>query len=308
MATRLFFHAALNTLPGTFTVGKRSALVQDYLALGGDIIATMNTTIGSLMVLNEGNSLASAASQNGYYGVYCSGAFNAGQNVGGGGQTITINIAMYEASANMNMGAGMSGYIYAWRPSNGTLVGVVSDNLALSGDVEPGSFSIRAVQGTTVATTQVAVLAGDVLICEVWQTHTQADAVSRVGRLYYDGTVVTTVNNTIVTDHASFLDFSADTMTFTQSFSPGAISMNDSLYRWLGNRGFTGTLNDRQKQYLISVAIGSSATDTLNDLWIRYGLQQGYGVAIQQIQRNWAIANGSTSTLTWNDAMGTLPP
>lgn len=84
--------------------------------------------------------------------------------------------------------------------------------------------------------------------------------------------------------------------------------MNDSLYRWLGNRGFTGTIRDRQKQYLTSVAIGASATDTVNDLWIRYGLQQGYGVEIQQIQRNWAIANGSTSTLTWNDVMGTLPP
>jgi hypothetical protein len=84
--------------------------------------------------------------------------------------------------------------------------------------------------------------------------------------------------------------------------------MNDSLYTWLTNRGFTGSLNDAQKQYLVSVTIGSTADDALNDLWVSYGIQQGYGVEIQEIQLNWAIAQGSTSTLTWNDAMGTLPP
>lgn len=84
--------------------------------------------------------------------------------------------------------------------------------------------------------------------------------------------------------------------------------MNDSLNRWLTNRGFTGSLNDKQKQYLVSVTAGATSADALNDLWVRYGLQQAYGLEIQSIQRNWAIANGATSTLTWNDAMGSLPP
>jgi hypothetical protein len=84
--------------------------------------------------------------------------------------------------------------------------------------------------------------------------------------------------------------------------------MNDSLYRWLTNRGFTGSLEDAEQQYLVSVVVGATSSDALNDLWLRYGLQQGYGVEIQEIQLNWAIFNGSTSTLTWNDAMGTLPP
>ncbi len=84
--------------------------------------------------------------------------------------------------------------------------------------------------------------------------------------------------------------------------------MNDSMYRWLTNRGFTGSLDDATKQYLLTVVTGSSATDTVNDLWVAGGIQQGYGVELQQIQRNWAIAQGATSTLTWNDAMGTLPP
>lgn len=46
---------------------------------------------------------------------------------------------------------------------------------------------------------------------------------------------------------------------------------------------------------------------SVNDLWYAYGLQQGYGLELQEIQKNWAIAQGATSTLTWNDAMSTLP-
>lgn len=85
--------------------------------------------------------------------------------------------------------------------------------------------------------------------------------------------------------------------------------MNDSLDRWLTNRGFTGSLDDKIKAYLISVVAGSAGTDTVNDLWIEYGSQQGYSATdINGIQLNWAIDQGATSTLTWNDAMGTLPP
>lgn len=84
--------------------------------------------------------------------------------------------------------------------------------------------------------------------------------------------------------------------------------MNDSLYRWLTNRGFTGSLNGAARQYLASVTVGATPTDGLNDLWLRYGLQQGYGTGLQEIQKNWAIAQGSTSNATWNDAMSTLPP
>lgn len=80
--------------------------------------------------------------------------------------------------------------------------------------------------------------------------------------------------------------------------------MNDSLYRWLKNRGYTGTLNDA----LFQALTGSVIKNSVNDLWIQLGLAQGYGVEEQGIQRQWAVVTGSTSTITWNDAMGTLPP
>jgi hypothetical protein len=84
--------------------------------------------------------------------------------------------------------------------------------------------------------------------------------------------------------------------------------MNDSLNRWLTNRGYTGSLNDKIIQYLRVAVLTSTPTDTVNDLWIKGGIQEGFGTELRTIQKNWAIAQGATSTLTWNDAMGTLPP
>jgi len=47
---------------------------------------------------------------------------------------------------------------------------------------------------------------------------------------------------------------------------------------------------------------------SVNDLWLAYGLQEGYGTELQEIQLAWAKTQGATSTLTWNGAMSTLPP
>lgn len=83
--------------------------------------------------------------------------------------------------------------------------------------------------------------------------------------------------------------------------------MNDSLSRWLTNRGYTGSLDDKVKQYLMfATSLGSQFS--VNDLWFELGFANGYGTKIQDIQKNWAIDKGATSTLTWNDAMATLPP
>lgn len=86
--------------------------------------------------------------------------------------------------------------------------------------------------------------------------------------------------------------------------------MNDSMYRWLTNRGFTGSLEDATKQYLLSVVFGATGEETLHDLWMMWGIQTGLieGAGLQRTQIAWAILQGSESYLTWNDAMGTLPP
>lgn len=443
MATRLYFHAASNSLPGTFPAGEQSSVAANFTASGANTLRTMDTTVGVAQTNITGTTLAQTAQQIGFFGFFCSPPFDVDQTVGTNGQTITLNIANQESSSSANAWADLRFNLYIWRPSTGAVVGSIQDQGTLTGDAEPGAFnSERVNQGTRTGSTPIAALAGDVLICEVWERHTQATSIAYTCNFYFDGTTTNTTTNAVVSNHASFLDFGTDTLTFeavpvNASFSNtfgsmsliaaaiagseasfdntfasvglsasmetvfvastsftldsigltadaqmsgtavectfsnvfdgvdlagaaetvmsaalsstfggvgltaaavfdldfsaafsrtfasialaadafivpplpfiGTTTMNDSLDRWLTNRGFTGTLQDKQWQYLRSVVVGASDTDTLNDLWLKGGLQQGYGTEIQQIQLNWAINQGATSTLTWEDAMGSLP-
>lgn len=244
MATRLYFHNATNGLSGTFPSGKQSALTQSYAATGATTLKTMDTTVGVAQASMAGASLAVTTAQNGFYGFFTSPAFSGSQNVGGGSQTVTLNIANQENNLFMNIGTNLTACIYVWRPSTGAVVGTVCANLALTGPVEPGGTNERTNIGTTTATSTVAASAGDVLICEIWQTHTQTTATSRTGTFYYDGTTTTTTNNTVVTNHASFLDFSSDTMSFGATPVGGtmAITLDNVALSAVGQTVVAGTM------------------------------------------------------------------
>ena len=229
MATRLYFHAASNALSGTFPAGEQSSLVASYSATGANTLRKMDTAKGVLQSSTVAASLATLSEQTGFYGFFCSQPFSANQNVGGAGQTVTLNIANSMNGTQMVLGGDLRFNVYVWRPSTGAKVGTVGDALALTGDAVVSNTTERVNNGTTTATTQVAVLAGDVLVCEVWQIHTQTLAVTRTGTFFFDGTVVTAATNTFVGDHASFLEFSADNLTF------GASGVNATLSVTLAN-------------------------------------------------------------------------
>ena len=60
---------------------------------------------------------------------------------------------------------------------------------------------------------------GDVLCFEVWFEITQAGANAYVDTFYYDGTTVTTADNTTVSNHASFIE-TPQTLTFGAPSTP----------------------------------------------------------------------------------------
>ena len=217
MATRLYFHAASNALSGTFPAGEQSSLVASYSATGANTLRKMDTTKGVLQSSTVAASLATLSEQTGFYGFFCSDPLSANQNVGGAGQTVTLNIANSMNGTMMALGGDLRFNVYVWRPSTGAKVGTVGDALGLTGDAIVSNTTERVNQGTTTATTQVAALAGDILVCEVWQIHTQTLAVTRTGTFFFDGTIVTAATNTFVGDHAAFLEFSADNLTFATS-------------------------------------------------------------------------------------------
>lgn len=225
MATRLYFRNAVNAAPGTYPAGEQSALTADYTAAGGSTLKRLakNPNLAGNMTSHAGTSLASLVPQSGLYGMFLSSRFSEDQTIGN--QVLTVNIAMQESDANMNMGAGLTANVYVWRPSTGAVVGVICANVALTGAAEPSAGSIRVVQGTVATTTPVNALFADVIICEIWQTHTQGAATAFTGGFYYDGSTVTTVNDTLVTDHASFINFSFDNLQITTDFADGSLDV-----------------------------------------------------------------------------------
>lgn len=118
-----------------------------------------------------------------------------------------LNGAENESNANANWWIN-SLNIYVWRPSTGTRVGVVRDAAGTSlGGLEPTATSnIQVSHITGITSSAVSALSGDVIICEVWVRATQSAAMSYTGTFYYNGTTVTTTENTVVTSHASFIE------------------------------------------------------------------------------------------------------
>lgn len=222
MATRLYFRAFNSAVSGTFPSGEQSALTADYTATGGATLKRLATVAGSAMTSNDATSTASVLPQSGLYGMFVTNRFGEDQDVSI--QTLTLNIAMLESDSNMNMGAGLTANVYVWRPSTGALVGTLCANLALTGAAEPTAGSVRVVQGTATST-MVSAKFADVIICEVWQTHTQGSATAYTGGFYYEGGTVNTTNDTLVSDHASFLNFSFDNLQLEVGFMDATLSV-----------------------------------------------------------------------------------
>jgi hypothetical protein len=216
MPTRLFFHAATNALSGTFPTDKQSAALTATKSVSGQgTLFTMNSITGTSQVLRSVSGSATVAAQSLFCAFFCSDTFDADQPVGGGNQLVTLNIANRESSTSMDFGEDLRTSVYVWRPSTGSVVGYVHDGGAMTGNAEPSnSLAIRVNQGVVTSTATVMALAGDVLICEVWQQFVQASGVLGAGTIYWDGTIVNTTTNASVSSHASFLDLSASTLTF----------------------------------------------------------------------------------------------
>lgn len=225
MATKLYLLSAANPLTGTFPASEQSSQTASWSMTGASSLLAMRGTKGTVQGSFSGASLASTSPQVAFCGYFASDTLNVDQSVGGAGQTLTINIANRETSLNMNFGSDLRCNVYVWRPSTGAKVGTICDCVVMTGGAEPsGSALTKVNNATTTATSTVSALAGDVIICEIWQFHTQGAASSYTGSVYANGTIETLVTNTTVTSHASFISFSADTLTFGTPASSGIIA------------------------------------------------------------------------------------
>ena len=208
MPTRLFFHNATNQLAGSFPSTELSATDNTVGAVsppGAATLRTMDNIIGIAQTSLVANSASTISPQSIFFARFCSLPLQGNQTVGGG--TMTLNTADREANANANFWINALN-VFVWRPSNGTLVGIVRDAAGVSlGGLESSPTANTVTHITGITSSAVSAQTGDVIICEVWSRFTQATAAVRAVTFFFDGTTVNTTENAIVTNHASFIEF-----------------------------------------------------------------------------------------------------
>lgn len=173
-------------------------------------------------------TLANTSAQKQLLGVFYSPTLDVDQTVGGG--NMTINTAAAESNLAVNFLGINAINAYVWRPSTQTKVGTIKDATASLGGAEPSAINQEEVSAITgITSAAVSASAGDVIVCELWTIFTQGMATAYTATWYYDGTTVTTVNNTVVTNHASFIEFS-ETLTFGPPAAPKLLPKSIALF------------------------------------------------------------------------------
>lgn len=216
MATKLYFHNASNALSGSFPSGEQSSRTPTWSATGATTLRTMNTSIGTGQQSLAGSSVATISTQDAFMGFFCSETLSGPQTVGGG--TLILNAAEEESNGNANFWIDAIN-IYVWRPSNGTKVGTVVDAIDLGGAELSAGENVTHITGIT--TSSVSAADQDVIICEIWANHANNMNTSYTCTFYFDGTTENTTENAVVSNHASFVEFT-ETLSFGGSPPAGS--------------------------------------------------------------------------------------
>jgi|GEM_PF-4660461 len=182
----------------------------------------MDTTIGTSQasIVFVQNNIASA--QNYYFTRFVSDPLSGISSITA--QTWTYNFAAAESSASANFPLSSIGSVritaYVWRPGTQTKVGDILDGISAAAQVQEGTAGAQRSHNATFTGSAVASVAdGDVICFEVWFQITQTGTAGPyTDTFYYDGTTVTTSENTTVSNHASFLE-TPQTLAFSAALT-----------------------------------------------------------------------------------------
>jgi hypothetical protein len=208
--TRFYFRIDTNNQSGTYPSDSEatSPLLRDWLVADATTLKLMTLEKGTeeTFSVKTGNSDAIATQQVGFMGFWTSPPLDGNQTITNA--ALNINAAFYQSNVAMNFGDGFTSEVYVWRPSTGAKVGTIHHNVSYSGVAEPtAAFSEQVNHGTATSSTEVSALDGDVIVCELFQVHTQDDATSYQGAFYFDGGTVNINTNDSANSHASFIEF-----------------------------------------------------------------------------------------------------
>jgi hypothetical protein len=217
MATRLYLNDAVAwpDVTGTLPTGSNSThIFSDHTWADATTLRSMGTSPGVAQVGPTDLTDADTNLHNHFIRFFMSRPLASNQTVGGG--TVTINVADSESNTSANWVINNAA-VYVWRPSTGAVVGTLLDGGSGQTTIALEATSASSEQTSINAwatTTPVSALAGDVIICEVWASVTNGMNTAYTVGINYDGATVTTVENTVVSDHAAFVEL-AETLTFT---------------------------------------------------------------------------------------------
>ena len=211
MSTKLYFHIDPNALVGTFPTIEQGAAAASFIAAGANTLRTMTRAPGA----SQTSLSFTGATDNtrNFMGYFCSPPFDRDQSVGGN------PMELLAASSESNLGANFwinNLNIYVWRPSTGTKVGQLLDNT--TGNSLGAQASLTANDAypdyiNSIGSAPIAVLAGDVIVCEIWNRTAIGSAISYTCNFYFDGSTETIDEATIVTNQASYIKF-YETLSF----------------------------------------------------------------------------------------------
>ena len=218
MATKLYLRDAAFSGTGTFPTGEQSSSTAAQTWTGANTLRQMTRAAGTAQVSQVMTALTVDPHLN-FLRFWCSPPLASSQTVGGGSWTVNVAVE----SANLNSNFILDGAVaYVWRPSTGAVVGYCIDTTSgLTGALEPTVAAQEQVQAYSFSTSGVSAAAGDVVVFELWINWNNSGATLRSGELYYDGATETATQNTVVSDHASFLNI-AETLVFDGEGGGGA--------------------------------------------------------------------------------------
>jgi hypothetical protein len=208
--TKLYLHQnSFSLTSGTLPSGEQDAAAPNFSATGAGTLREMNAIAGSASTYLSASTQATTSNQSGFLGMWASPPLAGAQTVGGGSESLTINIADYQSNLAANFCVNRA-HAYVWRPSTGLKVGDLCTFTDTPLGAPAEATGAASAQVTTFSLTLASIEAadGDILVVELWTHITQDAASSYEARLYYDGVTESLTENTVVSDHAAFVEFS----------------------------------------------------------------------------------------------------
>lgn len=212
MPSKFYWHTATTTDTGTLPAAGTTVKSSAYDVTGPTGWDT-NRSMDSVLGVSQTSAVFTNPADLNLHGCaflrFCSAPI-AAQTIAA--QVITVSLARAESNLNSNFNAAVT-TVVIWRPSNGSVVGRPTENLAVLEQTSAGTE--EAGTAATASSTSVTAQDGDIIVIEVGRSSNVQDmGTAYTNTIYYDGTTEASA-----TSCASFIQFATAIVMSTAEIS-----------------------------------------------------------------------------------------